>query len=508
MIIDGIKDFFRRLKGLFKRNFYRSVAEIANSSSVTSEVMMNAIDIWLDMFSGNAEWLKDNPQSLCLPAIIASEIARSVTVEMEVKISGSQMADYINTQFDNVRSDIRSNTEYACAGGGIVFKPYISPDGKNIGTEIIQANAFFPIAYSNAQKITAAYFIYRHWDGRKIYSRLEKHELKGTKYIITNKAYVSTNDESLGSECSLGEVEEWQNIQPETYLDGVEKPLFSYFKIPIGNTIDFNSPLGVSVYARAVGLIRDADLQYQRLMWEYEGGELAIDASKDAFTAVDGVPVLPSGKERLYRTNNIDPITAGSGELLKAWSPSLRDSNYIAGLNRLLIQIEDACSLARGTLSDPSQVDKTATEIISTKQRSYVTVHDIQASLETALDDLVYAMYCIAILYDLCPDGSYTTNYVWDDSIIVDAEAERLRDQQEVAQGLMQAYEYRMKWRGEDEATAKKMVGYTEEKTDDEILGFGNEGDVDDGEMSDNKKRKDNGKTKSKGSENSKEDEE
>jgi len=473
MAFEMMKNFFRRIKGMFSNTFLRSVAEIAQNESVTTDRMMSAIDLWLEMFGGNSPWLEKNHQSLGIPAIVASEIARAVTLEMEVNITGSPMADFISEQFKQVKKDIKPNTEYACAGGGIVFKPYIYNGG--ITTEIIHANSFYPIAFNNAQKITSAYFIYRTWEGKKVYSRLEKHELKGTDYTITNKAYVSAVEESLGKECQLSEVADWSEIEPEVHLQNVESPLFAYFKIPLGNIIDMRSPLGVSVYARAVDLIKEADFQFQRLLWEYEGGELAVDASIDAFKTVNGEPQLPEGKERLYRTNNIDATTTNGDSLLKAWSPTLRDANYMSGLNRLLIQIEDACCLSRGTLSDPQEIAKSATEIKIMKQRSYSTIKDIQTSLETALNDLAYAMYCLAVLYELAPDGKYETTFVWDDSIIVDAEAERIRDQQEVSQGLMLPYEYRMKWYGEDEATAKRKLAENTEPTDDELLGFNQE---------------------------------
>ena len=144
---------------MFSSSFMKSISEVAQNESVTSDKMMEAIDMWLEMFGGNAPWLAENHQSLGIPAIVASEIARAVTLEMEVNIKGSPMADYISEQFETIRKDIRPNTEYACAGGGLVFKPYIN--GDKIVTEIVQANAFYPIAFSNAQKITGAYFIYR-----------------------------------------------------------------------------------------------------------------------------------------------------------------------------------------------------------------------------------------------------------------------------------------------------------------------------------------------------------
>jgi hypothetical protein len=74
----------------------------------------------------------------------------------------------------------------------------------------------------------------------------------------------------------------------------------------------------------------------------------------------------------------------------------------------------------------------------------------------------------IALLLGLNTEFEVTVNF--DDSIIEDSNAEKLRDLQEVRDGIMQKYEYRMKWYGEDEATAKIMTGVS--LTDDELMGF------------------------------------
>ena len=53
-------------------------------------------------------------------------------------------------------------------------------------------------------------------------------------------------------------------------------------------------------------------------------------------------------------------------------------------------------------------------------------------ALQRALEDLVYAMNFWAALYGLVPPGNdYQVSFVWDDSIIVDAEEERQTDRQE-----------------------------------------------------------------------------
>ena len=120
------------------------------------------------------------------------------------------------------------------------------------------------------------------------------------------------------------------------------------------------------------------------------------------------------------------------------FSPAIRDASLFNGLDNLLKRIEFNCGLSYGTISDPQNVDKTATEIISSKQRLYSTVKDIQLSLEDALQQLVYAMSVWMNLGgQTVPVGPEVT-FNWDDSIVIDKQAELLAMQQDVASGITQ----------------------------------------------------------------------
>lgn len=67
-------------------------------------------------------------------------------------------------------------------------------------------------------------------------------------------------------------------------------------------------------------------------------------------------------------------------------------------------------------------------------------------------------------------------SFSWDDSILIDAEAERERDRQDVRDGLMRDWEYRMKWYGETKEKAQEILSEGPEAlTDDEIMGFNQE---------------------------------
>ena len=150
----------------------------------------------------------------------------------------------------------------------------------------------------------------------------------------------------------LAEVEEWANITPEVTIRNIERPLFSYFKMPLANTIDSTSPEGVSVYARvAKDLLKKVDEQYSRIIWEFESKETAIDASKDFFKKDnEGNPILPTGKERLYRALDIDP-TADKTSGWNIFSPDIRDVSLYNGLNKMIRTAEFLCGLAYGPLS-------------------------------------------------------------------------------------------------------------------------------------------------------------
>ena len=451
--------------------------------SIVNDKMAAAIDEWVNLYYNRASWLAQSRLTLGLPSAIAREIATLVTLEMKVQIGGENgngaeleentRAAFIDKALNVVRNEIHLRTEYACAFGGIVFKPYVN--GNEICIDFINADNFYPTKYNANGDIKGAVFIERMRKGKDTYVRVEHHELEGNSYTVTNRAFRSYSNESLGNEIPITSIPEWAEIEPEVTTNTQGKTLFSYFKIPHGNVIDADSVLGVSVYARANsdGIIEEADKQFQRLYWEYEGGELSIDASEEAFKPVkqrDGSfePRLPVGKERLFRLNAL----SDGQPLMQTYAPNLRDNSYIEGLNQILERFEDVSGIARGTFSRVQGVERTATEIINSKQRTYATVSSIQMSLQRALEHLIDAIDVLATLYNLAPAGKYNTSFVWDDSIVVDAQQERAQDVQDVRDGLMMPFEYRMKWYGESEEQAKKILSDNADQSDDMIMGF------------------------------------
>ncbi len=481
-------NIFESIRKVVRRLFHHTKLESALGIQIAvSSKMEDAINLWTHMFQDEPPWKNEEAgqETLSLPNSIASEIARLTTVEMVSTVTGSPRADYLNKQYQKVIQKARINTEFAAGYGGIAMKPYIS--GKNVPVAIVYAEDFFPTTFDSDGDITGACFLDYSFDDNYRYTRVEEHGFdKSGIYHIKNKCFrqkisdVSIGDERLGDEVPLSSVPEWADVSEDVPIGNIEKPLFAYFKMPFANNVDPKSPLGVAAYSRAVNLIKKADKLWSEFLWEFEGGELAINASSNLFPRdIHGNPIIPEGRERMFK----DIFDFDGENFLKEFAPQFRDNSLFNGINRTVQRIEFLCGLAYGTISDPGMIDKTATEINAAKQRSYSTIHDTQASLEKALRDLVYSIDALTTLYNLAPAGKYELTFQWDDSIIVDAEAERLRDREEVRDGLMAKWEYRVKWYGETPETAKKMVSSMSDNgmSDDEILDFISEPEPDEG---------------------------
>ena len=457
------------------------VVSLGLPSMIASEKARTALlELQSEITTPTEEVEVENPNYTEPTADVLGNIIPTVqppTIKQENPISDTARAEFLEKQYKKLKRQLRKQIEYGIAKGGLVIKPYVIMNQSqptegaeeqtiaDIEFDFIQADCFYPLAFDNAGRITEAAFVQTKTEKNTIYRRLEYHKWTGNKVEIINKAYKTTNTMNvgadtldLGKEIPLTDVNEWKDLQAKTTISNVQMPLFAYFKMPEANTIDTNSPLGVSGFSRAVDLIKDADRQYSRLLWEYEAGEMAIDIDRDAMkfkedAAGGGRSVLPQMQERLFRT-----VDLGESDTYQPYSPTLRDTSYTQGLNTILMRIEDVTGLSRGTISDAAAEARTATELKILKQRSYQANSDIQQAIEDALRDVIYIMDVYCDLYELTADGEYDVSFEWDDSIITDVDAElgkRITLQQN---GLASKLENRMWYFGETEQQAQEAL--------------------------------------------------
>lgn len=439
--------FLNYLKGVWQRLFpLKDIKQALGIKPAITDDMLSSIELWQNCFSGNAPWLNDDVISLRLEQSITREFANITLNEMTASVSN----DKLQKIFETATEDLNSELQSGLATGAMVIKPL---GGDKV--QYISANAFVPIEFDARHRLVKVIFPEFKKIGDNYYTRLEYHSLDTEKGLtITNTAYVSASEGQLGREIPLAAVDEWSSLPNAVTYPAMLRPAFGYFRTPIKNTID-GSSCGVSVYANDINLIRKIDTQFGRLDWEFESGERAIHVDAAAFKK-EGTEKL---NKRLYKVVDVD---LGDNELFKDFSPAIRQSDITDGLNTYLRRLEFSVGLAYGDLSDPDTVAKTATEILSAKNRKYNTVSAIQKQLKYCLDDLVYAL----AFYNSLTTSGYTFVCDFKDSILTDEQTERTQDIQDLSLGIMRPDEYRMKWYGEDEKTAKKNLPQSSEVVD------------------------------------------
>lgn len=461
----------RWIQGLFPKIDIEHALDV---KIATSPAMLAAQELWRKLYIGEAPWNSEDVPSLFLAAGLCVEFARSVTVELNSEITGSPRAEYLQEQYIRVLDDLRKTTEKACAGGTVIIRPFVR--GELIHTRTIENNGYWPIRYNELGDLVEVVFADIIHRDEKYYTLLEHCDWKDNTYSIEYHAYKSDDKEHLGMEISRTEVEEWANLLDISF-DEVEQPWFSVFKMPQLNHVEQNAPEGVSVFSKAVDLIRKADELASQTEWEFKGGELAVFApadmwkdigKKDALNPRNGQVKLeiPDGKERLYVNTGIDSTSLKTPE---TFNPEFRDDSLHRGLDRIKRQIEFNCGMSYGIISDPQTVQRTATEIEASLQRFWSSVSDVQKSLEESLRRLIEIMDDMSTRYLLAPQGNYDVSFDWDDSIIVNQAEQQTEVKAEIGTliGLLGAQVIQP---NEIRAVAKNNLKYFSMVTEDDII--------------------------------------
>lgn len=274
-------NFIKKVMSIFE---IKSTLDTLGIKSAASDVMEEKIKQWNRMYQDTS--------GLAIPSAICSELARLVCLELKTKVTGGTRAEFVDSCYQEFIRGIRRECEYALAGGGVIFKPYLS--GDKIFVDCIRAGRFIPTGIDAAGRIRSCAFIEKAKSNDTYYTRIEHHSMEESGYVVKNYAYASMSEGTLGRQIALDDYSPWSELLEETIISGLKNPLFAYFKMPMANPFDMESPLGISAFAKAEGLIRDANEQYKRLLWEFESGDRALYVDSTAFLKdKDGKLKLP-----------------------------------------------------------------------------------------------------------------------------------------------------------------------------------------------------------------------
>lgn len=351
--------------------------------------------------------------------------------------------------------------EQCAALGGAAYKEYVTvkrdEEGRPIkGTERINidycmADQFVPTAWDNA-KVTEGVFVSREAKDGWYYTRLEWHKWNGETYEITNDLYKSEikrngqqTQDILGFWYPLNDV--YQYIEPVTDINGLTVSLFSYFRTPIANNVDDNSPLGISIYGNAMDTLHALDICYDSLIREFRLGKKRIIIPASALRTITDPE---TGELRRYFDANDEAYEAfamDDPDKLKIQDNSLelRVDEHVAALNALLSVLCLQVGFSASTFTfDMAHGLRTATEVISENSKTYKTISTFQKQIIPAVKRLCKNIIELGALYDMEFEGKKISNYkdyeisvVMDDAVLEDSDTRLDRGIKLMTNGLI-----------------------------------------------------------------------
>lgn len=250
-------------------------------------------------------------------------------------------------------------------------------------------------------------------------------------------------------------------VEPEgvcpAYDTGSPWPTFSIVKPAIDNTRVDMSPYGQSVFADAVDAIQAVDLCYDAMMSEIDNGKMRVFLSDVMFdTERDGKGgrvSIPFGKADCTVFRKV----MSTEDTIHEFAPQLRTEDQARAFRVALQTLGDLCGFGINyfDLESVGYV-KTATEVSADNSALMRNIRRHERALEGAIAGICRALLAAERRLGVGLPDEGLVRVTFDDSIITDTTAEKRQDMDEVAAGLMEPWEYRAKWRGEDERTARK----------------------------------------------------
>ena len=320
------------------------------------------------------------------------------------------------------------------------------------------ADQFVPTAWDNA-RVREAVFISREARDGHYYTRLEWHRKSGERYCVDNELYRSDfrrgasgpGGDILGVRYPLEAVYPELDAHTEARVPG---SLFTYWRTPVANNLDDDSPLGVSIYANALETLRALDICYDSFVQEFELGKKRIIVPA---RCVRTVADPSTGEMRRY----FDPgdrvyealATDDAGELrIQDNSVELRVEEHVAALNAFLSILCLQLGFSTNTFSfDGHNGLKTATEVVSENSKTFKTIRTVQNQLGPALEHLARSIIDAAILYGLSWEGQpverlaadgYQVKAVFDDGVTQDRQTNIAEGVKLVEAGLLSRYRF------------------------------------------------------------------
>lgn len=241
---------------------------------------------------------------------------------------------------------------------------------------------------------------------------------------------------------------------------------------------------GVSMYANAIDQLECCDVSYDNMYNDFILGRKKVFMNQDVISTQDiyinnpdGTPKMENGKPVIEKRPmagetieqslfvSVGDKMPGDNRLFQEYNPSQRIEENKEGIQLSLNLLSSRVGFGQNKYQFNVQTMSTATEVKASGKDLTESVWKQRVGIQDVLTEMTRSILVIG--RDVChknvnPDSKITIKF--DNTMFNDEEAERLRDMQEVNSGLMMDWEYRMKYYGDSEDNAKKILAASKPK--------------------------------------------
>lgn len=338
-----------------------------NARDCTSREMAAAIKEWFRLYYERKPTEESDPCQRIAYTVV-NKLTKTAFGEYKAS-SKDGFAQDVLTALDRRR---KQAMQMALVGGEAFIKPF--PFNGGFSFSVVSRDNVLVFGRDAEGTPTDIGTAERTVAGSSYYTLLERRAVDARGYLtIRNMLYRSEMSQTLGQKVSLNSLEQYAAL-PEEYTYPV--PLHSLgmarMKTPVENCVDGTKD-GVSVYAAAVGLIRNIDRNEAQINGEFERGKSRIFVDETLLRNREGHRAL---------TDSVfvgAPLDYQDGGKITIFSPALREQSFLNRKREYLRNVENIIGIKRGLLSEVEAVERTAKEVTSSEGDYNLTIIDVQA---------------------------------------------------------------------------------------------------------------------------------
>ena len=389
-----------------------------------------------------------------------------------ITLEGNKEQEFVDRVFEESNFLVKSNEmqEKAFALGTVAFIPRVvgmeatdegpvpgSADG--IVMDYVTVEHIWPLAWQNGIITECAFDSIVTANGED-YCYLQIHHKVNGLYDIENRIYRYRNG-NVDSEVALTDVAGFERV-PKVVHTGSDRRQFVIDRPNIANNYDDNIPLGISVFANAIDVLKGVDVAYDSYVNEFVLGKKRIMVKPSATSYLDGEPVFDSDDLVFY----VLPEDIQDGAVITPIDMTLRTQEHNTGIQDQLNLLSSKCGFGENHYRFDQGSVATATQVIRENSTMFRTIKKHEIILEQVLVELCRIILRLGnTAMNAGLNEGVEISIDFDDSIIEDKQSDFARDMQLLNAGIMNDWEFRAKWMNEDDETAKKMLPKMEDMT-------------------------------------------